>query len=69
MSYQGHFHLPYQNKAQIRGETMRLLHTLLLLLISSSVIAEPMRWTTVELPPPGYWARVREICDRHGVLL
>ena len=35
----------------------------------AALIAEPMRWTTVELPPPGYWRKVREICDRHGVLL
>jgi 4-aminobutyrate aminotransferase len=35
----------------------------------AALIAEPMRWTTVELPPPGYWRNVREICDRHGVLL
>ncbi len=35
----------------------------------AAIIAEPMRWTTVELPPPGYWKRVREICDRHEVLL
>jgi 4-aminobutyrate aminotransferase len=35
----------------------------------SALIAEPMRWTTVELPPPNYWRRVREICDRRGVLL
>ena len=34
-----------------------------------ALIAEPMRWTTVELPPPGYWRRAREICDRHGVLM
>ncbi|MGI9315991.1 MAG: (R)-1-hydroxy-2-aminoethylphosphonate ammonia-lyase [bacterium] len=34
-----------------------------------ALIAEPMRWTTVELPPPGYWKRVREICNKHGVLL
>ena len=35
----------------------------------AALIAEPMRWTTVELPPPGYWKAVREICDRHDVLL
>ena len=35
----------------------------------AAVIAEPMRSTTVELPPPGYWQRVREICDHHGALL
>ena len=35
----------------------------------AALIAEPMRWTTVEPPPPGYWRRVRELCDRHGVLL
>ncbi|MCP4008741.1 MAG: aspartate aminotransferase family protein [Proteobacteria bacterium] len=35
----------------------------------AALIAEPMRWTTVEMPPPGYWSRVREICDRLGVLL
>lgn len=34
-----------------------------------AVIAEPMRWTTVEPPPPGFWQRVRESCDRHGALL
>lgn len=35
----------------------------------AAVIAEPMRWTTVEPPPPGFWARVRQSCDRHGALL
>jgi 4-aminobutyrate aminotransferase len=35
----------------------------------AALIAEPMRWTTVEPPPPGYWKAVRELCDRHGVLL
>ena len=35
----------------------------------AALIAEPMRWTTVEPPPPGYWKTVRQICDRHGVLL
>ncbi len=34
-----------------------------------AVIAEPMRWTTVEPPPPGFWPRVRASCDRHGALL
>ena len=35
----------------------------------AAVIAEPVRWTTVEPPPPGYWRRAKEICDRHGALL
>ncbi len=35
----------------------------------AALIAEPVRWTTVELPPPGYWKRVRELLDRHGALL
>ena len=34
-----------------------------------AVIAEPMRCTTIERPPDEYWRRVRELCDRHGVLL
>lgn len=34
-----------------------------------AIIAEPMRCTTVAPPPPGYWHRVREACDRHGSLL
>ncbi|MFN4140397.1 aspartate aminotransferase family protein [Aestuariivirga sp.] len=35
----------------------------------AAVLAEPMRWTTVESPPPGFWERVRRSCDRHGTLL
>jgi len=34
-----------------------------------ALVAEPVRATTVVLPPPGYWAAVRDICDRHGALL
>jgi len=34
-----------------------------------AVVAEPMRWTTVELPPPNYWKRVRDICTKNDVLL
>ena len=34
------------------------------------VVLEPVQNTGGALvPPPGYFARVREICDRHGVLL
>lgn len=35
----------------------------------AAVLAEPMRWTTVEPPPRGFWQRVRRSCDRHGALL
>ena len=35
----------------------------------AAVIAEPVRATTVAVPPLEYWRRVREACDRHGTLL
>src|SRR5271166_1821947 len=35
----------------------------------SALIAEPMRWTSVEAPPPDFWPRVRASCARHGALL
>src|SRR5690606_2569531 len=36
----------------------------------AAVYLEPVQNTGGTLPPPpGYFARVREICDRHGVLL
>ena len=34
-----------------------------------ALIAEPVRWTSVEAPPPQFWPRVRESCSRHGALL
>lgn len=34
-----------------------------------AVIAEPVRCTTVDVPPAEYWRRVRRACDRHGALL
>ena len=35
----------------------------------AALLAEPMRWTTVEPPPEDFWPRVRESCTRHGTLL
>lgn len=35
----------------------------------AAFIAEPMRCTTVDIPPKGYWGRVRELCDHYGALL
>jgi 4-aminobutyrate aminotransferase len=35
----------------------------------AAVIAEPLRSTSVNPPPPGYWQSIREACDRHGALL
>jgi 4-aminobutyrate aminotransferase len=34
----------------------------------AALIAEPVR-AVPYVPPPGFWARVRRACDRHGALL
>ncbi len=34
-----------------------------------ALVAEPFRYTTVQVPHPVFWRSVREVCDRHGVLL
>lgn len=35
----------------------------------AAVIAEPVRCTSINPPPEGYWRAVRRACDRHGTLL
>jgi 4-aminobutyrate aminotransferase len=35
----------------------------------AALIAEPIRNTAVNPPPPGYWRAVRDACHRHGALL
>ena len=34
-----------------------------------AIISEPMRCTTVDRPDDDYWLRLRELCDKYGVLL
>ena len=34
-----------------------------------AVVAEPIRWSTITIPPREYWQGVRELCDKHGALL
>ncbi|MGH8801786.1 MAG: aminotransferase class III-fold pyridoxal phosphate-dependent enzyme, partial [Casimicrobiaceae bacterium] len=35
----------------------------------AAVIVETVRSTDVQVPPPAYYAKLREACDRHGALL
>ncbi len=35
----------------------------------AAVIAEPAAGTNGITPPPEYWSRLRQICERHGILL
>ena len=36
----------------------------------AAIVAEPVAFReAIKVPAPGYWPAVREICDRHGILL
>lgn len=35
----------------------------------AAVVVETVRCTDVQVPPPDYYRRLRQICDRHGALL
>lgn len=35
----------------------------------AAFVAEPMRCTSLIIPPKEYWERIRALCDKHGALL
>lgn len=35
----------------------------------AAVVLEPVRCTTIDVPPADYFRRIRDACDRHGTLL
>jgi 4-aminobutyrate aminotransferase len=35
----------------------------------AAVVAEPVRWSTVTIPPAEYWQKIRRYCDDFGTLL
>lgn len=35
----------------------------------AALVAEPVRWTSVEVPSVKFWQRVRELCTQNGALL
>jgi len=35
----------------------------------AALIAEPVNGANLVVPPPKYWPRLREVCDRYGILL
>jgi taurine--2-oxoglutarate transaminase len=35
----------------------------------AAIIAEPIVWSDIIMPPPGYWNRIKEICNTYDILL
>ena len=62
----GCFHVPWPKKVEDADEIEKIIEDEGDI---GAIISEPMRCTTVEKPEDGYWIRLRELCDRHGVLL
>jgi adenosylmethionine-8-amino-7-oxononanoate aminotransferase len=70
-----HIRHPYPYRYDAKGENLaeRLEETILAYGVENvaGFIAEPISGSSrgAAAPPPGYWPRIREICDRYGVLL
>lgn len=62
----GCFHVPWPKKVEDADEIEKIIEDEGDI---GAIISEPMRCTTVEKPEDGYWIRLRELCDRHDVLL
>jgi 4-aminobutyrate aminotransferase len=54
---------PYEKLAELIDYTLEVQGDV------AALVAEPLRWTTVTAPPPGFWPRVADACKRHGALL
>jgi adenosylmethionine-8-amino-7-oxononanoate aminotransferase len=70
-----HIRHPYPYRYDPKGENLadRLEETILAYGVENvaAFIAEPISGSSLGAasPPPAYWPRIREICDRYGVLL
>ncbi len=70
----GHFHVPNTNAYRPQtddpaGEIERVIHTEGPETVSAVILEPVQNAGGCFTPPEGYWQRVREICDRSGVLL
>ncbi|MAZ12555.1 MAG: aspartate aminotransferase family protein [Verrucomicrobiales bacterium] len=62
----GCFHVPWPKRIEDADEIEKIMEQEGDI---GAIISEPMRCTTVDRPDDDYWLRLRELCDKHGVLL
>ena len=62
----GCFHVPWPKRTEDADEIEKIIEQEGDI---GAIISEPMRCTTVDRPDDSYWLRLRELCDKHGVLL
>ena len=62
----GCFHVPWPKRIEDADEIEKIIEQEGDI---GAIISEPMRCTTVDRPDDDYWLRLRELCDKHGVLL
>ena len=62
----GCFHVPWPKRIEDADEIEKIMEQEGDI---GAIISDPMRCTTVDRPDDDYWLRLRELCDKHGVLL